>query len=134
MRFPLGDVVATTFVAVAVIGYAVWSTVTDDPSATSVRVLAGLVLAAGFAASATAVVPAFDALLHGSKVYLACASLLGVAALVSGLAALVGADELMLTLLVLATVVLWVMATLRHVLASGGGERWSHLPGAHTHG
>lgn len=136
MRVPTRDVIATSLVACAVLVYAIWTAVTDDPGATAVRVLAAIVLAAGFAASATAVVPAFDELLHGPRIYLAAASLVGVAALAFGLIAVVRADEAMLGALVLATVALWVMATSRHVLAAGHGSGWSHRPfgGPHPHG
>lgn len=126
MKLPMRDVVATALVAVAVVVYVVWSAVTADPSTTSVRLVAGVVLAAGFVASATAVVPSFEALMHGSKAYLGGASLVGLIALVTGVVALFGADEAMLAVLVLATVVLWLMATTRHMVAAGHGGRWVH--------
>jgi hypothetical protein len=50
------------------------------------------VLALGFAASASAVVPTFSQLLHGSKTYLSITSLIGLAALAAGVQMLITAS------------------------------------------
>lgn len=115
MRFPWRDRVASLFVGAAVVAYAAWQVMSDTPGETSIRVMTGCVLALGFAASATAVVPAFEQLLHGSRAYLGVASVLGLVALATGVVALFAADETMLAVLVTTTVVMWAMATLRHV-------------------
>jgi hypothetical protein len=78
-------------------------------------------------ASASAVVPGFDGLLHGSKLYLAGTSLLGLGALAAGITALVSAREVMLGLLVTATVALWAISTVRHALVEGSDQREAHV-------
>jgi hypothetical protein len=114
MRFPRRDRIATLYVAVAMVAYGAWLAATDHPTEMSIRVMAGVLMALGFAASATAVVPGFEELMHASKIYLVIASLIGLAACVAGLVALVRADETMLVVLATCTAVLWVMATVRH--------------------
>ena len=82
----------------------------------------GIVLALGFWASASAVVPGFDGLLHGSKLYLAITSLLGLGALIAGIMSLVSGSEVALGVLVAATVVLWAASTVRHVISAPASE------------
>jgi hypothetical protein len=77
------------------------------------------VLVLGLAASVTAVVYGVGAgLLRASKVYLGVTSLIGLTAAVAGVWAVVAESETMLELLVATTFVLWLMATVRHVLAA----------------
>ena len=122
MRLPRKDLIATGLVAVAVLAYLAW--VFDVAGLSSVRVAGIVMLACGFVASANAVVPGFDGLLRGNKAYLVVTSLIGVAALVGGVGALVGASESGLGLLLTAIVVLWVIATVHHVrLASQSRAR-----------
>ena len=52
--------------------------------------------------------------------YLVIASLIGLAALVAGVMALMAVNEPMLAVLVAATVVLWMMSTVRHVISTAG--------------
>jgi hypothetical protein len=79
------------------------------------RIVAGVIFGLGLAASVVAVVYGFGAgLLRAPKWYLAVASLFGLTALVAGLVAIVSADEVMLAILVPATVGLWLMSTVRH--------------------
>lgn len=125
MPFPRRDRIATLYVAAATVAYGVWLAATEHPAEMSIRVMAGVVLALGFAASATAVVPGFEELLHASKIYLVMASLIGLTAFATGVVAVVGADELMLAVLVVCTVVLWVMATMRHVPPADATHRAS---------
>ena len=81
--------------------------------------LAGVVFGLGLAASVTAVVYGVGAgLLRASKLYLAIASLMGLVALIAGVIALMNVNEAMLAALVAATVVLWAMSTVRHLLAT----------------
>jgi hypothetical protein len=115
MRFPRTDIVATGFVAVAIAVYLVWLAMDDVLAPAAVRTVTGLVLALGFAASATAVVPSVGQLLLGSLRYLVVTSVLGLVALVAGVLALVTASVTMLALLVATTVVMWALATTRHV-------------------
>ena len=55
-------------------------------------------------------------MLHSSRIYLVVTSLVGLAAFVGGIVALTGAGTTMLAVLVATTFMMWVMATLRHVL------------------
>ena len=116
MRLSWRDGLATVFVGVGAVLYVLWLAGIEVAGP---RVLAGVVLGLGLAASITAVVYGFGAgLLCASKVYLAVASLIGLAALVAGIMALVAVNEPMLAVLVVATVVLWMMSTVRHVIST----------------
>jgi hypothetical protein len=85
------------------------------------------VLVLGVAASVSAVVPGFGALLHGSRLYLALASILGVIAFAAGLWTIFfGGTEAVLAGLVGATVLLWAMSTVRHVAAYPPQEQFGH--------
>lgn len=116
MYLPKRDILATGLVAVAVVVYALWAVGSALPGMSSARVTGAAVLALGFASSASAVVPAFDQLLHGSKTYLTITSLIGLAALVAGIVVLVTASGASLAVLMASTAVLWLIATIRHVL------------------
>ena len=70
-RLPKKDVIATGAVGVAVVLYLLWLFDATLAGMSSVRVTGLSILVLGFVASATAVVPAFDQLLHGSRLYLA---------------------------------------------------------------
>jgi hypothetical protein len=114
VRLPKKDVVATGAVAVAVALYLLW--LADvDVLGTSTRIVGLVVLLLGFVASASAVVPGFTGLLHGSKVYLAVTSLLGLAALAAGIVTLWSASPTALAVLVGALVLLWAISTAHHV-------------------
>ena len=109
------DRIATLLVAMAVLIYGGWlAGVAGGMSAGAVAIV---VLALGFLASASAVVPGFAALLRGSRAYLAMASLVGLVALASGILTVVNATEATLAVLVIATLLLWATATLRHMTA-----------------
>lgn len=123
MHLTTRDRWATAFVAIAALVYLFALLVDGSSTVTEVRVVTGIVLALGVAASASAVVPGFERLMHGSKTYLVVTSLLGAGAFAAGIAALVNGTELMLALLVACTVVLWAISTLRHSLATGAAER-----------
>jgi hypothetical protein len=110
MTLPRRDVIATVLVGVAGLVYVLWLAGVGP----GVRLVAAIVLAMGFAASAPAVVPAFTALLHWSKIYLAVTSALGLLALAAGVAALAAGSSAMLAILVITTVGLWALATIRH--------------------
>lgn len=112
------DRLATLVVAAAALLYLVWFVADDGASESEVRWITAIVLALGFVASASAVVPGFEGLIHGSRLYLAVSSLLGLGAFVAGIAALVTGDEVWLVLLVGLTVVLWAMSTMRHAAAA----------------
>jgi hypothetical protein len=121
MSIPWRDRIATLLVATATLVYLAWLTgPLEDLTASSIAVL---VLVLGFMASASAVVPGFAALLSGSRLYLALASLGGLVALVSGVLTVTQATEQTLAILVVATIGLWVAATARHTMVL-------HRPGA----
>lgn len=116
MRLPKRDVIATVLVAAAGLLYALWASDAAPPGLDSVRSTGVVILALGFAASASAVVPGFEELLHGNRAYVAVTSLIGLVAFVAGLQALIGASETGLGVLMVAMVVLWAIATVHHAL------------------
>ena len=116
MRFPKRDVIATGAVAAAVVLYLLWLADTALPGMSDMRVTGLVVLVLGFLASAVAVVPGFDQLMHGNKVYLAATSLIGLAALVAGVVMLWSESSTAFAVLMVALVVLWAIATTHHVL------------------
>ena len=114
MSIPWRDRIATVLVAMATLVYLLWLTgPLEGLAASSIAVL---VLALGFIASASAVVPGFAALLSGSRWYLALASLGGLVALVCGVLTITQATKQTLAILVVATIGLWVAATVRHTM------------------
>jgi hypothetical protein len=121
MRIPTRDLIATVLVACAIVVYTLWATGWTLPGMESVRVTGSIILGLGFAASASAVVPGFDELLHGNKVYLLATSLIGVAAFVAGVVMLVSASEVALGIVIAAMVVLWMIATIHHTLWTTAG-------------
>ena len=116
MRLTWRDGLATVFVGTGVVLYALWLAGVEVAGP---RVLTGVVLGLGLAASVTAVVYGVGAgLLQASKVYLVIASAIGLTALVSGVIGLVSVNETMLAMLVASTVALWAMSTVRHAVAA----------------
>ena len=125
MRLSWLDSIATLLVAIGVVVYGAWMVGSAIPGFREPAGVAIAVLVLGVAASLSAVVPGFNELLHGSKVYLAVASALGVAAFGAGVWTVIAAEKAAgLAVLVLATVVLWAMSTMRHV---GAGSPRQHL-------
>lgn len=116
MRSLRRDLVATGAVALAVVVYLLWWVGAALPGLGSARATGLAVLALGFVASASAVVPGFTGLVHGNRAYLAVTSLLGLAALVAGVVVLWSGSEVALALLVAVLVALWAIATTHHVL------------------
>lgn len=118
MRLPKRDIVASCAVAVAFVLYLLW--LTDAALfGMSARVTGLVVLVLGFVASASAVVPGFTQLLHGSKTYLAVTSLLGLGALAAGVVTLWSANAVAFAVLMGALVLLWAISTTHHVLLAG---------------
>jgi len=135
MRIPTRDRIATALVACAVVVYALWATDLTLPGLDSLRVTGLVVLGLGFGASASAVVPGFEELLHGSKLYLVVTSLIGLIASVVGIVMLVGASEVALGMVMAAMVVLWMIATVHHtLLASAETRSRQPAPGGRWHG
>ena len=121
MYLPRRDIIATALVAVAGLFYLLWAIDAALPGMSSTRVTGVAVLALGFAASASAVVPGFDQLLHGSKTYLAITSLIGLAAAAAGVQMLITASGAALTVVMAAMAVLWLIATIHHSIPAKAG-------------
>jgi hypothetical protein len=135
MRIPTRDRIATVLVALGVVVYVLWATGFALPGMNGVRVTGLVVLVLGFVASASAVVPGFDELLHGSKLYLAVTSLIGLVAFAGGVVMLVGASEVALGVVMAAMIVLWMIATIHHtVLSEAGPASGYRAPRTPTHG
>jgi hypothetical protein len=109
MKVQNKDVIATGLVAIAAAVYLMWIVGISPAVLDGVRPTGLVIVALGFVASAIAVVPNFDALLHGNRIYLVVTSLVGLLAVIAesstGLAIVMGA-----------MVVLWLVATVHHSL------------------
>lgn len=126
MTLPMRDVLASVLVGLSVVIYLGMMIGIALPGLSDVTGVTVAVLVLGIAASISAVVPGFDELLHGSRLYLVAASLLGAVALVGGVWALLSNDATALAVLVLATVVLWGMSTARHMATAAQGLASRH--------
>jgi hypothetical protein len=115
MRIPKRDLIATGLVVAAGLLYLLWATGVAPPGLSATRATGVAVLVLGFAASASAVVPGFDQLLHGNKVYLVTTSVIGLVALAGGVQMLLVGSEVGLAVVVGAMAVLWLIATIHHV-------------------
>lgn len=129
MRLSWRDGVATVCVAAAALLYAVWLSEDEVLGMSGSRLLGVIVLVLGLAASVTAVVFGVgEGLLRASKLYLAIASVVGLAALVAGILVLVNESETMLATLVGSTVGLWLISTVRHGLGEARTRRSQGIP------
>lgn len=134
MRLPKRDFIATVLVAGALLVYLLWAADVALPGMGSARVAGVIVLALGFAASASAVVPTFFGLLHGNRAYLVVTSLLGVAAFVGGLMTLISASARGFAVMMVATTALWLISTLHHqMLSRAAATRSCPNCGQHVH-
>jgi peptidoglycan/LPS O-acetylase OafA/YrhL len=114
MHLKKRDVMATGMVAAALLLYLLSATKVTSSTPTGIRATGIAVLALGFMASASAVVPSFERLLHGNKAYLAGMSVAGVIAAVAGVYMLVNASRTSLTIVIAVMLALWFAATLHH--------------------
>lgn len=121
------DSIATLLVALGVVIYGAWAVGLAIPGLESVAAVAIGILVLGIAASMSAVVPGFDALVHGSRMYFAGTSVLGLVALGAGIYAIANDESIALAVLALATVILWALSTARHVGVHGPQARLRHL-------
>lgn len=126
MRLPKRDIIATGAVAVAVASYLLWLVDAALPGMTGTRATGLVILALGFLASATAVVPSCDQLMHGNKLYLAVTSMLGLVALIAGVLMLWSASSAPLAVLMAALIALWVISTAHHVVLAKTDWSASH--------
>lgn len=116
MNIARKDLIATAAVALAAVLYLLWAVDLALPGMDGARATAVGVLALGFVASAYAVVPGFDELIHGNRAYLVVTAVLGLGALGSGIVVLLNSEGLALSGLIAVTVVLWAVSTTHHVL------------------
>ena len=123
MYLPKRDLIATGLVVVAGLLYLLWAIDSALPGMSSTRATGAAALALGFAASASAVVPTFDRLIHGNRAYLVLTSLIGLAAFAAGVQMLVTASGTGLTVLMAAMAVLWLIATIHHGLLARTGPQ-----------
>ena len=123
MRIPRRDLIATCLVATAMVLYVLWLADAALPGMSGTRATGIVILGLGFAASATAVVPGFDQLLQGNKVYLATVSLLGLIAFIAGVLMLWSAGSTFLAVLVAVMATLWAVSTTHHTLMARTNPR-----------
>ena len=116
MRLPKRDIIAGGLVFAAVVLYMLWDAGSALPGLSGTRATGLVVLGLGIVASAGAVVPTFDQLLHGNKIYLASTALIGLVAVIAGVQMLVAASDAGLMVVMVAMVALWVIATIHHSL------------------
>lgn len=130
MRLPKRDVIATGLVAAASVLYLLWAVDAAPSGFSGTRATGLVVLGLGFAASASAVVPGFDQLIRGDRLYLVVTSLMGLGAFGAGVQMLLTASELALGVLMGTMVVLWLIATIHHVLLTSvpGSDRRIRRP------
>lgn len=114
MNLPKKDIIATGLVAVACVLYLLWLAGSSPPGLSGIRATGLVILALGFAASASAVVPNFTQLLHGNKIYVSVTSVIGLVAAISGVLMLVAESEAGLAVVMAAMVVMWLIATIHH--------------------
>ncbi|MGB8383487.1 MAG: hypothetical protein WCG47_19935 [Dermatophilaceae bacterium] len=115
MNLAKKDLAATCLVAAAGVLFVLW--VTGSPVlGMSTRAAGAVILALGFAASAIAVVPNFAQLLHGNKVYLTVACLIGLLAAIGGVLVLITESSAGVAVVMTTMVVLWLIATVHHSL------------------
>jgi hypothetical protein len=131
MHLTRKDARATLWVGAAAIFYGLWltGTVAADMSA---RVVAGIVFALGWLGCTSDVegmkaVFGVDDGQRPTMTYVVIASLAGTIASVAGILAIVGANGTMLATLVVATVILWLISTVRHAIAGPAELRDEHM-------
>lgn len=125
MHLTLRDRIATLCVAVGTLVAVLWLAGVGSQEIAGARWVTAIVLALGFVASASAVVPGFEGLMRGSKPYLVITSVLGLGALVAGIFAMIDGTDALIALLVALTVTLWAISTVRHVRAAGTQATWT---------
>lgn len=121
------DSIATLLVALGVVIYGAWLLDVGLPGLESVAAVAIGILVLGIVASMSAVVPGFNALMRGSRMYIVGTSILGLIALMAGIVAIANGEAIALAVLALTTVVLWALSTARHVGADRPQQRLGHL-------
>jgi hypothetical protein len=133
MRLTIRDAMATVFVSAAAVLYALWVNGVAMQGLTT-RVLGIIVIGLGMAGCMAnqremAVVYGVDRERPRPPMpYVVAASVIGGLALVAGIITLAVASQIMLGIVVGATVVLWAMSTVRHWVAGGPKEARTSAP------
>ena len=124
MRLSWKDAAATMFMAINTLVYVAYLRGADLPLVSSTRATTAVVLLLGIVGGC-ALGQAGERYGHddgSERAYVAVASLFGTVALLAALAGLVLGSEVALGVLFTATAALWLMATVRHALATAGGH------------
>ncbi len=129
MRLTWKDAVSTVFMAAIVVIYVAFLNSTTAWLISSARGTAAAVLVLGMVGGCGMSAAAGQDQGKRARAYMSFASLLGATALVAGVIALVTASTVALAILVVATLTLWLAATVRHAFtpaAVPGGGRDTH--------
>jgi hypothetical protein len=129
MRLTWKDAVSAVFMAAIVVIYVAFLHATTTWLISSARGTAAAVLVLGIVGGCAMSAAAEQYQSTRARAYTSFASMLGATALVTGMIALITADTVALAILVVATLTLWLVATLRHALtppAAPGGDRDTH--------
>jgi len=120
MRLTWKDGLATIFVGSAVAVYGFWMAGVEVFGLASTRAVSTVVLILGIAGCFAA--RSFFEAIYGADrrnrppmPYVVSVTTIGIVALASGIGALIGGSTVALTILIIAMVVLWAMATIRHL-------------------
>ena len=116
MRQIWRDRIATLLVAVAALVYVLWLVGWALPGLSGPKVVGAVVFGLGFAACPMAGLPDLEMMVREHRRYVIATSLVGLAALVLALTTVLTGNHTTLTLLVVATVGLWAVATYRHTV------------------
>lgn len=114
MGLTIRDRVATVLVGSATVLAIAWFADVAGSRTVDIEWITVVVLALGVPPSAMAVIPGFAGLIHGSRIYLAASSALGLAAAVVAILTIVNGTEATLAAVVALMIVLWAGATARH--------------------
>jgi hypothetical protein len=116
MRLTWKDAVSTVFMAAIVIIYVAFLNSTIAWLISSARGTAAAVLVLGIVGGCGMSAAAEQYQDKGTRLYTSFASVLGATALVAGVIALITASTVALAILIVATLALWLVATVRHAL------------------
>ena len=129
MKLTWKDAVSTVFMAAIVVIYAAFLNSTTAWLISSARGTAAAVLVLGIVGGCCMSAAAEQYQGKRARAYTSFASVLGATALVAGVIALITASTVALAVLVVATLALWLVATVRHAFtrpAVPGGSRHAH--------
>jgi hypothetical protein len=120
MRLTWKDAIATVFMGAIVIIYVAFLNSTTAWLVSSARGTAAAVLVLGIVGGCGISAAAEQYQAKRAQAYTSFASVLGATALVAGVIALITASTVALAILVVATLALWLVATMRHAFTPPG--------------